>query len=139
MSERLWRQLPEWMRGHQLATIPSRDVLDKAENEDDYSAAHVKSEDIESADIILSHDGDGMHRPVLDIDFPVHVVPSSTPGHFHLYLDKQMPKSDYMGLLSALAEAGIIESGYAGVSQARGYTSVRLPWVKKRKFWEPQS
>ena len=32
----------------------------------------------------------GMHKPVLDIDMPVRVEPSSTPGHFHLYIDRAM-------------------------------------------------
>ncbi len=131
----LWNQMPYWLWGHQVATIPESE-MPKAENKDDYSAAHVASDDIEAAHIILSDDGEGVHRPVLDIDFPVHVVPSSTPGHFHLYLDKQMAAPAYMRLLDALAEAGIIEPGYAKVSNARGYTSVRLPWIKKP---EPQT
>lgn len=71
------------------------------------------------------------HRPVLDIDFPAKLIPSSTEGHFHLYLDKEMPWSTYEKLLAALAEAGIIEEGYAKASIARRYSTVRLPWEKK--------
>jgi len=72
-----------------------------------------------------------VHRPVLDLDFPAQLVPSSTPGHFHLYLDLEVPHAKYMTLLGALADAGVIEPGYCGASQERGYTAVRLPWVKK--------
>lgn len=72
-----------------------------------------------------------MHRPVLDLDFPAMLVPSSTPGHFHLYLDKPMKWTAYHDLLGALAEAGIIEEGYAEASQVRGYSAVRVPWLKK--------
>lgn len=125
-----WDQLPDWMHGHRLATLPE-DVVDQTENQDDYSSEHVPTDSIEAAHIILSYDNTGKHRPVLDIDFPVHVVPSSTPGHFHLYLDKQMDHDRYMRLLTALAEAELIEPGYSGVSHARGYTSVRLPWIRK--------
>lgn len=129
-KENLLLQLPEWIRGHQLATIP-KGPTDPAED-DDYTAEHVNTENIEDAHIILSHDKEGIfHRPVLDIDFPVHVVASSTPGHYHLYLDKQMPWRKYAKLIDALAEAGIIEQGYASVSEGRQYTSVRLPWIKK--------
>lgn len=71
------------------------------------------------------------HRPVLDIDFPAKLVPSSTPGRFHLYLDKPMTWAVYAKLLSALADAGVIERGYADACEARGASFVRLPWVKK--------
>lgn len=75
--------------------------------------------------------GEDVHRPVLDVDMPVTVVPSSTPGHCHLYIDREMPWSTYARLLDALAEAGIVEGGYVAASHARGHTAVRLPWVRK--------
>lgn len=50
-----------------------------------------------------------LHRPVLDIDLPVKVVPSTTEGHFHLYIDKEMPWSDYVELLEVMAKVGILE------------------------------
>lgn len=73
----------------------------------------------------------GFHKPVLDIDFPAALLPSSTTGHYHLYLDKEVPWDDYVELLTSLAKCGIIEQGYADVSIERGHTAVRLPWVKK--------
>ncbi len=71
------------------------------------------------------------HAPVLDLDFPAMLIPSTTPGHFHLYLDTYIPHDKYMDLLDALAEARIIESGYSAASQKNGFTAVRAPWVKK--------
>lgn len=81
--------------------------------------------------IFMDRDVQFKHRPVLDIDFPVKVVPSSTPGHFHLYLDKEMSWEVYEELLKALGKAGILEEGYVRASIAREHTSVRLPWIKK--------
>ena len=127
LSTELVAQIPEFMRDHKLATIPDPGATE----EDTYDGEHVPVEDIASAHIILSADDNGMHRPVLDIDFPASLIPSSTPGHFHLYLDKQMDFATYAILLDALATAGVIEKGYSSVSKARGYTSARLPWVKK--------
>lgn len=72
-----------------------------------------------------------MHRPILDIDFPAELIPSSTDGHFHLYLDKPMTWKQYKKLLNVLSEVGVIEHGYARASIDRGYSSTRLPWVKK--------
>lgn len=74
---------------------------------------------------------EAMHRPVLDIDFPATLIPSATPGHFHLYLDIELPHHEYMFLLNALAEVGIIEPGYNLASQQRGYSSARLPTKPK--------
>lgn len=72
-----------------------------------------------------------MHKIVLDVDLPVKAIPSSTEGHFHLYIDKEVRWVDYIELLNLLARIGVIEKNYASVSIARGYTSARLPWVKK--------
>ncbi|GGN40254.1 hypothetical protein FHR83_007076 [Actinoplanes campanulatus] len=78
-----------------------------------------------------------LHKPVLDIDLPVQVIPSSTEGHNHLIIDKPMTWEKYQRLLDALADCGVIESGYRNASIARGYTAVRLPWVKKKHQPEP--
>lgn len=71
------------------------------------------------------------HRPVLDLDIPAFLVPSSTPGHSHLYIDHEVPDDVFWRLCDALAEAGILQEGYVSASKSRGYTSVRLPWIKK--------
>lgn len=73
------------------------------------------------------------HVVAIDLDIPAYLVPSSTRGHSHLYIEvpKGIPHHRYMALLSALADCGIIERGYAEVSIARGHSDLRLPWVKK--------
>ena len=75
--------------------------------------------------------GKGMHRVVLDIDHDAALIPSTTPGHFHLMIDVTMEFEKYEKLLTALAAAGIIEQGYANASIARGYSAIRPPWEKK--------
>jgi hypothetical protein len=116
---------------------------------DEYKPAEDKKEDVvadlETANVITSIYADdppseaiaswlgapNLHRPVLDIDFPATLLPSSTPGHHHLYLDVPMHWERYRKLLEALAEAGVVETGYVAASISRGYTAVRLPWVRK--------
>jgi hypothetical protein len=73
----------------------------------------------------------GVHKLVLDIDLPAKLVPTTTPGHWHLYIDHEMPWEAYVKVIDALAEAGVIEKGYARASKLRGYTSVRPPWLPK--------
>lgn len=74
-----------------------------------------------------------MHAPVLDLDFPAYLVPSSTPGHSHLYLERPMSEDQYFALLTALGEAGILEKGYVNACIARGFSVVRTPWTTKEK------
>lgn len=76
---------------------------------------------------------DTYHAVVLDIDHPAWLIPSTTPGHYHLYIDVPGGIADqaWRRLLDALAYCNIIEPGYAKASKARGFTSVRLPWVQK--------
>jgi hypothetical protein len=69
----------------------------------------------------------GYHAPVLDMDFPVHVMPSRTPGHSHLYIDKLISWDDYAKLLTLMGEIGLIEKGYADSALARKETYVRIP------------
>lgn len=77
---------------------------------------------------------DRYHRPVIDIDFPARLVPSSTEGHFHLYLDGILiPHDKYMYLLAAFASCGIISEGYLKHSTDRGGTAVRMPGNYKPK------
>jgi hypothetical protein len=71
------------------------------------------------------------HLPVLDLDYDAHLEPSTTPGHFHLYLDHHVEHDKYMKLLDALADCGLIEWGYADASKVRGATFVRVPGVVK--------
>lgn len=71
------------------------------------------------------------HAPTLDIDFPCYLIESSTPGHFHLYIDKAMMWADYAHLLMALRDSGIIQPGYCDLSLARGASHLRKPDVQK--------
>ena len=72
-----------------------------------------------------------MHIPVIDVDVPVEVVESTTPGHFHLYIDHPVEPEKYMALLTAMADCGIVEEGYARASYEKGFSAVRVPWQAK--------
>ena len=74
---------------------------------------------------------DDTHALLLDLDIPAWLVPSSTKGHSHLYVDTKIPTATYFALLDALADADVIQRGYAEASKRRGGTALRLPWVKK--------
>jgi hypothetical protein len=73
----------------------------------------------------------GQHSIMLDLDVPAKLVPSSTHGHSHLYIDVRTTWPKYEALLNALADAEVIERGYAAASLRRKSTALRLPWAKK--------
>lgn len=71
------------------------------------------------------------HTLVVDLDVPARLVPSSTPGHTHLYIDVPMSWAAAVKVLDALAAAGVVEDGYVKASKRRGWSAARLPWVRK--------
>jgi hypothetical protein len=82
----------------------------------------------DEANLVSSRElGSDMHRPVIDIDFPCSLVPSGTPDHFHLYLDKPMTWRAYKRLLAELYKTGIVEKGFYELSVKRGASFVRHP------------
>lgn len=76
--------------------------------------------------------GSDLHAPVFDFDYPCELVESTTPGHYHLYLNgPPITKEAYMEVLSVMAKHGLVQTGYANAAKDRGFATLRLPWVKK--------
>lgn len=80
----------------------------------------------DEANLVSSFTRDGKHAPVLDIDVPIRVVPSKTPGHSHIYIDVELDLHQYMYLLEALSFAGILEPNFYAASRDAGMSFVRL-------------
>ena len=70
---------------------------------------------------------------LLDIDLESALLHSSNKPHKHLYvkLPKHISTTQLNKFLDAAADIGLIQEGYAEASKARGFTTLRLPWVKK--------
>lgn len=71
------------------------------------------------------------HALLLDIDCPAWLLPSSTGGHGHLYVDLEIPDDKLWTFLDAAADIGLVEEGYVSACKARGMTSLRPPWIVK--------
>ena len=95
--------------------------------------ARGECRDIDEANLVSSEldRQRGTHTIMLDIDHHARLVPSSTPGHFHLFIDVELAWGAYQDLLLALADAGVIQRRYANASIQRGGTHLRMPWVRK--------
>lgn len=102
--------------------------LNTHKNQFDYPGFRTSERE---ANLVSSATSHGTHLPAIDIDFPVRAVPSTTPGHFHLYIDKELTPGQYDLLLTTLRDIGIIEPGFYNAWKARGMTMVRKPGEKK--------
>lgn len=105
--------------------------IDKPGGYAEFGKPLVPTETLETANLISSELGYGFHAPVIDLDVPHKLVPSTTEGHSHLYIDVPMGWEQYSKLLRVLAECGIIEQGYCDASLARHASYVRKPGHKK--------
>lgn len=83
------------------------------------------------ANVVSSLLTNGRHAPAIDVDLPVYAVPSSTPGHSHLYIDVELTWDEYLRLLTVMSEIGLVEPGYLDSARNRGTTLLRLPGIAK--------
>jgi len=104
----------------------SKRLNDKTLRGDEREPARPKK-----ANIVASRRADGSHMPTLDIDHPVFVDPSSTEGHFHLFIDVPMTWRSYRRLLKALYLGGVIGRNHYWRSLNLGASFVRPPGVRK--------
>lgn len=118
--------------GRTYYDAPALDLKGKSSGEDGHEDGEIRNPATkETANLISSLCQDGQHRPVMDFDIPARYVPSTTPGHGHLYIDKPMKWEDYTKLLKVLGEVGILEPGYVAAAIRRQATFVRPEWVKE--------
>jgi hypothetical protein len=82
--------------------------------------------------VSMLEDDPNMHMPALDLDgMEVFVVPSSTPGNYHLYINRPMTWQQYKRLMKVMVDVGLVQRGYYDASVRRGYSALRTPWTKK--------
>lgn len=86
----------------------------------------------EDANVVSSNVvGTRHHLPIIDLDYSHRYVPSTTPGHGHLYLDQPISSLRWVILMVGLRIGGVIEPGYFWWSLRRGGNFVRREGVHK--------
>ena len=130
-----WRiqKLPVGLEGLLSRLVPRFvDITDGAKHD---GKAGEQVDSLDAANIITSKllaPGD-KHIPIFDIDLPIYVLPSRTAGHSHLYINKEVTWEQLKAIMEAFVAAGIVEEGYQMASEKHGFTSLRLPWIKKQQ------
>jgi len=74
---------------------------------------------------------DVLSEAVFPLIVPAKLIPSSTEGHFHLYLETEMVWEDYLSLMRSMVEAGLLEKGWVDMSERRKMAMLRKPGIKK--------
>jgi hypothetical protein len=103
----------------------------------------------EEADLVSSDTGEYVQMPVLDIDWNAEpavakilayydirgeyrLVPSSTRGHWHLFVAERMVRRYYMRLLDRLRQDDVISDGYYRLCAILNQSVVRVPGQFKK-------
>lgn len=84
----------------------------------------TKVDNTTEANLVGSELIGGGHGFCVDIDMPCALIESS-PGHYHLYIERDLTWSEYEDVLRVLASAGIIEQGYYRAARSHGGTFLR--------------
>lgn len=104
---------------------PKRDPVDQKRPEVKDGSGNLWSSELDGWNFV------GEHAPTLDMDVYCELIESTTPGHFHLYIDKPMTWDVYSDLLVAMHNAGLLQKGFVELSLARGASFLRKPGVAK--------
>ncbi len=97
-----------------------------------YDVMAISDTDTPDMNCIISLTGEGDHFPMLDLDFPATVVPSSTKGHVHLIINgKRLDHLAYKKLLDAFKAAGLLEDGNISRFEQNGFSVLRKPTTRK--------
>lgn len=75
--------------------------------------------------------GKNRHKILLDLDFDAALIPTSTPGHFHLYIDKTLTPTEYEEFLNVCLSIGLIAGGNMNQWNNHQKQYLRLPHVRK--------
>lgn len=128
---------PKWLKNNFLYN--KSQLTDDSESEESWQDLHESErvEDLDEANVISSKwydSGNGrlvLHKLFLDLDVEHLYVPSSTPGHGHLYLNVDLNPDQLEGLMATLVRFGIVSKGSLRQVRSRGASTLRLPWIKK--------
>lgn len=105
--------------------------IDKKPGTGEYPNLTRETTDFDEAKLMTSKRKNGNHYFIADLDVEAYLIPSSTPGHSHLIICEEINWWEFDAIMSAMADAGIVEPGYHRATRKRTFSTIRLPWVKK--------
>jgi hypothetical protein len=71
------------------------------------------------------------HKIILDLDYEAALIPTSTPGHYHLMIDKDLDTLQYAEFIEVCHRVGLIADGNMSQWNRELTQFLRLPTVRK--------
>lgn len=93
--------------------------------------ANVVCSDLESNQLLPGERLDS-HYLVLDIDYPINVIKSSS-GNNHVYFGKTLSQDALFEILRVLSKHGVVQQGWVDSAETRGYATLRAPGISKNE------
>lgn len=75
---------------------------------------------------------DGMR---IELGVPAYLLPSSTAGHHHAYIDVEMKWRPYRALCKAMASVGLLEEAFVDLTISHGMSMLIRPGLTKRQLY----
>lgn len=144
------RRLPDWLSGQVFYKMKRRLSKNSESVDDDWLQPRGAEEvSMNEANLISSRikdkvslwTGQPKHKVFLDLDIRHHYVPSSTPGHGHLYIDVDLDENELRKFIEYLHQLGIVGVGtFYQIDDAPEYgppnrppqLTLRMPGVTKK-------
>jgi hypothetical protein len=71
----------------------------------------------------------------LELGVPVQILPSSTPGHHHVYIDAEMKWRPYRALCKAMVRVGLLESAFVDLMISHSMSMLLRPGLTKLQLY----
>lgn len=122
------KRLPQFMWDNRFETTASG-YLSGSDRPD--KQVRIEAEVQDALLVTAKNPTTGGYALILDIDFPVEVVKSSS-GNSHLYFDVWLTREQHNSVIAALRDAGIVQETWANSAiENEGGSHLRPPWVEK--------
>lgn len=141
-----WRHLPSIDVDHPIQVQP-KDGGDHAivlikSPETSIASINALFDVLQRAGLLLSNtwqpipDDDGWRHPLPEftMNCEVRAIPSSTQGHFHLYINAPLSWDAYLSLLKALYYAKVIEDKFVELTVKNSFSLLLRPGYTKTDF-----
>lgn len=128
MARMNFLQLPQWLQSNVFYRARLKQDSDKEWVPTPTTPVHPHD-----ANLMSSENAHGTHYLVLDLDWDHWYHQSSTPGHGHLVIKRELEIDQLKEIINVLVKHGILQEGIKNQLDDRGCLTLRMPGMSKYK------
>lgn len=122
-SKKDFKKLASWLWPNRFYRAQ---LKNSSEDEDLKIEEHVQVHPAD-ANLVSSIKANGKHCLFLDLDMAHQHIPSTTPGHAHLFINADLSRDALQEIVDVLAKHKILQAGVKRGFDERGFLSLRIP------------